>query len=119
MKKFITILVAFIEVTIFGFILPQIILPQNKLGSELNSNFRRAMHPIGALLLAAIIFQDKNNQYQNRCRGTYEQVLMQSYSWMFIPGPVIEACVVRNEQGEITDMKSIGMIKKGEIYPNF
>jgi hypothetical protein len=110
MKKF-YITSAFIALIIIGFIIPNL-ARYDGLEPELYADLRQVIGN-GIFFMTEKIIPNKDNQYPNHCKGS-EQVLIQIYGWMMIPKSVIEACVVRNEQGEITGMKSIGMIKKGK-----
>lgn len=118
MKMF-YIISAFIALFFIGFIIPSYIVTSSTPGLVLYEGQMQAMEPFGILFMVSKIIPNKNNEYQNRCRGL-EQVLMQTYTWMMIPGPVIEACVYnRDKHGEIENLKSAGMIKKGVVYPKF
>ncbi len=108
MKKAIFIAMGILVVTILGFVAPPLIIPP----SELRENYQSAVEPFGPFLLTAKILRDQDNNYANRCSGETARVLLQSYTWMLIPGPVIEACVFRNGNGEITGLKSIGTVAK-------
>lgn len=112
MKKSVVIIISIIAILIFGFILPSLIFSPTSLGSELQNNYQQAAEPLGAFLVTAKILPNQDQQYKSRCVGTYESVILQSYTWMMIPGPVIEACVIKDDHGKIIGMKSVGMIKK-------
>lgn len=112
MKKAVVIATGILIVISIGFLAPPLIVPPSELGSELHGNYQSAAEPFGPFLLTAKILHDQDTNYANRCNSQTTSVLLQSYTWMFIPGPVIEACVFQNESGDITGMKSIGIIER-------
>jgi hypothetical protein len=112
MKRTALISLGVILIALLGFLLPPLVIPPAALGAELQKNYQGAVEPFGALLRTAKILHGQDDRYGNRCADKGASVLLQSYTWMLIPGPVIEACVILSENGEITGLKSIGAIAR-------
>lgn len=104
---------AVIASLIIGFIIPLLIVTS---GTPEPVLFEWHMvgksEPIGMFFVASKIIPNLDNQYPNHFKGS-EQIIVQTYTWMMIPHSVIEYCIYsRDKYGEITDLRSIGTIKK-------
>jgi hypothetical protein len=107
-KYFLGLFIIF--VIIMGFTIPSIYQQFYKIDHffEEDKAYKYAAEPFQALLLAAKQIEN-NGQYPNRCEGRgYKQILLQTYSWMMIRGPIIEACVAIDGKGNISGIKSLG-----------
>ncbi len=105
MKKTILLIIPFFIIVIVGFLIPYFSSP--KLSIEYKQGISSALEPFGIFYPGVKYSNEKITI--NRCtdRGL-QQVLLQTSSWMFIPGPLVELCVYPDEP-EI--VKSAGTIE--------
>lgn len=106
MKKTIFSIIILLAVVIAGFLIPYFSSP--KLSTEYKQGISSALEPFG-IFYPGVKYSNKKIT-TNRCadRGL-QQVLLQTSSWMFIPGPLVELCVYPDEPETV---KSAGTIER-------
>ncbi|MFH1252743.1 MAG: hypothetical protein V1664_00195 [Candidatus Uhrbacteria bacterium] len=105
MKKKVVIISVLI-VIIIGFLIPYFFSP--KLSTEYKQGISSALEPFGVFYPGVKYSNEKITA--NRCadRGL-QQVLLQTSSWMFIPGPLVELCVYPED---LEAVKSAGTVDR-------
>lgn len=100
-----------LAVILIGVLIPFTFQLFNPLQTEVANNYRSAYEPFGKLLLAAQE-TDKVENYTSRCNPVHKPVFVKTFFWMMIPGPVLEACLVTDEQGNTVGIKSVGVVAR-------
>ena len=104
MKKtvfFIFIPLAFV---VAGFLIPNFFSP--KISIEYKQGIYSAVEPFG-IFYPGVKYSNKKISTDRCSDRDLKQILLQTYSWMFIPGPLVELCVYPNDPETI---KSAGII---------
>lgn len=106
MKKIVFSIIILLIVIITGFLIPRSF--SNELSIEYKQGILSALEPFGIFYPGVKYSSEKN--ITNRCsdRGL-QQILLQTYSWMFIPGPLVELCVYPDDPNIV---KSAGALKR-------
>lgn len=104
MKKSISFAILFL-VVILGFIAP--VLSSATVPNEHNQGVSWALEPFGIFYPGAR-FSDEVVDTDVCSERGLQQVLLQTYSWMFIPGPLVELCVYPDAPETV---KSAGVYK--------
>ncbi|KKW32747.1 MAG: hypothetical protein UY76_C0018G0010 [Candidatus Uhrbacteria bacterium GW2011_GWA2_52_8d] len=92
---------------VLGFVLPKAVL-----GTQVSDDPRAAvfasLEPLGFLYPGMRYVEQP--EAKDRCvRRGLRQVLIQTYTWMFISGPIVELCVYRDDPELI---KSAGILER-------
>ncbi len=105
------ILLVFFVIIMLGILVPLVFQQFNPLQTEVAENYRSAYEPMGGLLLAAKQV-DRNENYLSHCNSEHKSIIVKTYSWMMIPGPTLEACMVVDKQESIMGIKNFGVVEK-------
>lgn len=100
---------AIIALLIIGFIILNL-AEQDTLDADLFGNVKQSIGE-GMFFKTLKIIPNQNNKYPNHCKGL-EQILVQTHTWMMIPGPVFEVCIVKDANNKILYYDVYGNIKK-------
>lgn len=105
MKKTIFSVIILLVVVIIGFLIPY--FSSSKLSIEYKQGVSSALEPFG-IFYPGVKYSNEKIATDRCVDRNLQQVLLQTYSWMYIPGPVIELCVYPDEP-EI--VKSAGTVE--------
>ncbi len=104
-EKSITIItITILLVVLVGYIAP--LLTRLNFPIQYKMGVGSAIEPLN-IVYPGIAYSGKEMNI-NRCSEVENQILLQTYSWMFIPGPLVELCVDPNNPNRVS---SAGMIE--------
>lgn len=92
-------------IVVAGFYIPYLLSPTLPL--DYSVSVASALEPFGAFY-SGVEYSDEKMSTDRCMDRDLRQVLLQTYTWMFIPGPMIELCVYQ-DQPEV--VKSAGIIE--------